>query len=322
LSSAQRMSFLNDVFFNELLLSGQEANGSAGLGYTRGYNAIDTLFPNSRSAVATGASPYVGDLTLSFSQIYTLSGGNIDLLVPGGLLNVGLANPPASIQTTNPKKPSQLGIVSQGPGNLDIYTKNDVLVNSSRIFTLGGGNILIWSDEGSIDAGQGAKSSVSAPPPQILVDSTGKITLSFNGAVAGSGIRTIQVEPSVPPGNVDLIAPQGTVNAGDAGIGASGNINIAAEHVLGLDNIQFAGHATGVPAQVGDLGASLLGATNVVSGAANTVTSSADEEARKAATAAPLAQTALSWLDVFVTGLGEENCRPDDIECLKRARKN
>ena len=33
---------------------------------------------------------------------------------------------------------------------------------------------------------------------------------------------------------------------------------------------------------------------------------------------APLAQNALSWLDVFVTGLGEENCKPDDIECLKR----
>jgi hypothetical protein len=36
--------------------------------------------------------------------------------------------------------------------------------------------------------------------------------------------------------------------------------------------------------------------------------------------AAPLAQNALSWLDVFVTGLGEENCKPDDIECLKRQK--
>jgi hypothetical protein len=34
----------------------------------------------------------------------------------------------------------------------------------------------------------------------------------------------------------------------------------------------------------------------------------------------PLAQTALSWLEVFVTGLGEENCKQDDIECLKRQK--
>jgi hypothetical protein len=35
---------------------------------------------------------------------------------------------------------------------------------------------------------------------------------------------------------------------------------------------------------------------------------------------APLSQAALSWLDVFVTGLGEENCKPDDVECLKRQK--
>jgi hypothetical protein len=35
---------------------------------------------------------------------------------------------------------------------------------------------------------------------------------------------------------------------------------------------------------------------------------------------APLAQTALGWLDVFVTGLGEENCKTEDVECLKRQK--
>jgi len=28
----------------------------------------------------------------------------------------------------------------------------------------------------------------------------------------------------------------------------------------------------------------------------------------------------MSWLDVFVTGLGEENCPPEDQECLKRQK--
>jgi hypothetical protein len=50
-----------------------------------------------------------------------------------------------------------------------------------------------------------------------------------------------------PPGNVDLIAPVGTVNAGDAGIRSSGNINIAAAQVLNAGNIQAGGAKSGVP---------------------------------------------------------------------------
>jgi hypothetical protein len=320
LSSDQQRDFLNGIFFDQLQISGVDDNTVPGAGFQLGYAAIDALFPNSRSAVASGPSPYVGDLTMNFSQIYTDDGGAISLLVPGGSLNVGLANAPASVPS---KMPSQLGIVTEGPGDIDIYTEGDVNVNSSRIFTLGGGNILIWSDQGNIDAGEGAKTSVSAPAPQVLVNSQGQVTLDFFGAVAGSGIGTIQVEPTVPPGNVDLVAPEGTVNAGDAGISAAGNLNIAAAHVIGLDNIQFGGTATGVPAQVSDIGVSLSGAASVASGATNSATSSTENEAnRSAAAAAPLAQAALSWLDVFVTGLGEENCRPDDLECLKRQKPN
>jgi filamentous hemagglutinin len=312
----QQRALIDQVFFSELLLSGREANATPGAGFARGYAAIDALFPMSRtSTLAAGAtSPYVGDLSLTFSRLYTISGGNISLLVPGGQIDVGLANPPPGVP---PRQPSQLGIVAQGAGDVDIYSKGDVLVNASRIFTLGGGNILIWSDEGSIDAGRGSKSSLSVPPPQIVFDALGNPTLSLTGAVAGSGIRTIQIDPSVPAGNVDLVAPVGTVNAGDAGIGAAGNINIAAQTVLGASNINFGGSATGVPAQVSNIGASLAGASAAAGSTTNAATASANQEASKETTA-PLAQTALSWLDVFVTGLGEENCKPDDLECLKR----
>jgi len=70
------------------------------------------------------------------------------------------------------------------------------------------------------------------------------VELVFNAAVAGSGIRTIQTDATEPAGNVDLIAPEGSVNAGDAGIGAAGNINIAAVTVTGVSNINFGGSAT------------------------------------------------------------------------------
>ena len=317
LSPDQQRTLINQVFFDQLSISGLQANTEPQLGYSLGYAAIDALFPNSRGAVASGPSPYAGDISLTFSRIYTLSGGGISLLAPGGELDVGLANAPANLPIQ--KTPSQLGIVAQGPGDVDIYTLGDVNVNSSRIFTLGGGNILIWSDLGNIDAGRGSKSSVSAPPPEVLVDSSGNITLSFSGAVAGSGIRTIQVFPDVNPGDVNLVAPAGTVNAGDAGIGAAGNINIAAEHVVGLDNINFGGTATGVPAQVSNIGVTLAGAAGTASSASNAATAAVASSSEKEASAS-LASNALSWLDVFVTGLGEEGCKQDDMECLKRQK--
>jgi hypothetical protein len=318
LTPAQQRPLLDQVFFNELSLSGLAANTVPGAGFTQGYAAIDALFPGSRTASAGAvADSYAGDLSLAFSRIYTLSGGNINLVVPGGLVDVGLANPPA---TLGARSPSTLGIVAQGSGNVDIYSKGDVNVNASRIFTLGGGNILIWSDEGSIDAGRGAKTAISAPPPSVLINDDGTVRINFAGAATGSGIRTIQTNPNTAAGNVDLVAPAGTVNAGDAGIGAAGNINIAARSVIGLDNIQFGGTATGVPAQISSIGASLSGASAAASGASNASTAAAAGAAAEKEAAAPLSQAALSWLDVFVTGLGEENCKPDDIECLKRQR--
>jgi filamentous hemagglutinin len=318
LTPDQQRPLIDQVFFNELLLSGRAANATPSVGFSEGYAAIDALFPGSRTAAPNAVSgAYAGDLSLTLSRIYTLSGGNISLVVPGGNIDVGLAVvPPDAPQ----RSASQLGIVAQGSGNIDIYSKSDVNVNSSRIFTLGGGNILIWSNEGSIDAGRGSKTSLSAPPPTVSIDNSGNVTINFSGAAEGSGIRTIQTEPNTPAGSVDLDAPVGTVNAGDAGIGAAGNINIAAASVLGVSNINFGGTATGVPAQISSVGASLSGASAAASSASNTSTSAAASGAAEKEAAAPLSQAALSWLDVFVTGLGEENCKPDDIECLKRQK--
>ncbi|MGL1544395.1 filamentous hemagglutinin family protein, partial [Vibrio parahaemolyticus] len=43
----------------------------------------------------------------------------------------------------------------------------------------------------------------------------------------GAGIATLNPIPEVRPGNVDLIAPLGTIDAGEAGIRVSGNVNLA-----------------------------------------------------------------------------------------------
>jgi filamentous hemagglutinin len=319
----EQRPLLLSQFFSALVASGREANANPAVGFSAGFAAIDALLPGSKPH-GSGAS-YAGSLSMAFSQIYTLDGGNITILVPGGELDVGLANPPpettlAGLGLNRP--PSELGIVAQGPGNVDIFTLGDVNVDASRVFTLGGGNIAIWSSTGNIDAGRGAKTSVSAPPPTVTVNAQGVVTVNFSNAVAGSGIGTIQTQPDLPAGNVDLDAPNGIVNAGDAGIRAAGNLNVAAQGVVGLDNIQVGGTSTGVPPSVGNLGVTLSAASGAASSASAAATSSVSPGGDPNQGTTPLASSAMGWLDVFVTGLGEDACKPDDIECLKRQQKH
>jgi hypothetical protein len=119
------------------------------------------------------------------------------------------------------------------------------------------------------------------------------------------------------PGDVDLFAPRGVVNANDAGI-IAGNLTIAATAVLGANNITVSGTSVGVPVESGGLGANLVGAASNAAGAASAAEASVSSVAQQKES--PLADSALSWLDVFVIGFGEETCKADDVECLKRQK--
>jgi hypothetical protein len=294
-----------DKFFKALRDAGRKAVANGG-DFSDGYTAIAQLFP--------AGSAQTGNLSMIQSRIYTLDGGDIDLVVPHGAVNVGVAQASASSVA---KTPAQLGIVTEKNGSVRAYSDQDFLVNSSRVFTLGGGDILIWSSNGNIDAGRGAKTTVSAPPPTLSIDAQGNIVQNFGAAIAGSGIRGILAQPGLTPGDVDLYAPRGFVVAGDAGIGSAGNITIGAIQVIGADNINFGGTAVGVPVDTSGLGASLSGASSASSSAGNSASESADN-AGGGKDNSPLADSALSWLDVFVLGLGEETCKQDDVDCLKR----
>ena len=72
-------------------------------------------------------------------------------------------------------------------------------------------------------------------------------TLQERAIVSGSGIGTVIGFSGALPGDVDLIAPEGVVDAGDAGIRVSGNFSVAALVVLNAENIQVAGEVEGVP---------------------------------------------------------------------------
>jgi len=232
----QRRELLK-ILFNEIRQSASAAAAESDEAkrarqYKRGFDAIQTLFPDKE---------YQGDLKLFFSKIKTLDGGDIDITVPGGLVNAGLA-----VAFTGAKDASELGIVVQREGDLNAFVKGDFQVNESRVFTMDGGDIVIWSAEGDIDAGRGAKAAISAPPPITTFDEEGNQKTIFPPIVSGSGIQAIVSTPDKPEGSVILAAPKGVVNAGEAGI-RGGQVVIAATAVIGASNIQASQGTVGVP---------------------------------------------------------------------------
>jgi len=320
-SPAKQRAFIEGIFFAELRASGRSAAqvGNGNADFSRGFTALQTLYPGSNPNAATGeTNAYKGDISLLFSRVYTLAGGDISLLAPGGAINVGLATPPAAFGID--KKPFELGIVAQSTGSISAMSFGDFLVNESRVFAADGGDILVWSTESDIDAGRGAKTAISAPPATTTFNQNGTPKTVFPVAIAGSGIQTQATIKAVTRGDVDLFAPHGVVNAGDAGI-VAGNLTIAATAVLGADNIKVSGVSVGVPVDTGALGASIP-SSGPAPGTNDPSKMALDASGKKEEKNAPQADTALSWLEVFVMGLGEDNCKQDDIECLKKQKTN
>jgi hypothetical protein len=278
LTAAQQLPLLAAVLTDELSATGL-AHTLQGASYDRGYNAINTLFPTKD----TQGNPltYSGDLNMFFSQLKTEQGGDINLLMPGGSVVVGVPNPPANLNTvkgfttaTNLTVPGtvNLGILVLGQGAIGGFADQSFDVNQSRILTLEGGDIILWASNGGIDAGKGAKSASGAPPPVIQTDANGNLFVNPSNAVSGSGIGQLLTVPGITAGLVNLIAPKGVVNAGDAGIRVAGNLNIAAVQVIGAGNITVVGTATGVPvSQAGALAGALSGANSLGDASKNAV---------------------------------------------------
>jgi len=259
---------------------------SPGFGnYNTGFAAIADLFPTN--------DPWQGDITLTSREIKTENGGNIDIFAPGGQLTVGL---PVSTG-----QPANQGILTDDGGNISIFTNGNVTVGVSRIFTLRGGNEIIWSSTGNIAAGAASKTVQAAPPTRVIVNPTSaSVETDLAGLATGGGIGVLATVAGVAPGDVDLIAPGGTIDAGDAGIRASGNLNISAVTVLNASNIQVGGKSTGVsaPPAAPNIG-SIASASNTSAASSN----AAAEVAKQGH--APVQQAAFpSIITVEVLGYG------------------
>ncbi len=294
LPAREQSRFIVDVFFDELHGAGIEGSDNGNFG--RGFALIDALFP--------GHTADAGDLSLLLSQITTVSGGDINLLVPGGLINGGVASSEAVV-----KDPEDLGVIVQRDGDIRAYVHGDFIVNQSRVFALDGGDIMIWSSIGDIDAGRGAKTAIAVPPPVITRDAQGNLSIEFPPAITGSGIRAAVSTTGRPPGDVFLFAPSGVVSAGDAGIFAEGNLTIGAVAVIGADNISVGGVSVGVPTvSVGSVAAGLTGASDASSAAAKSAEDAVGERLTgdEDEIAEALAQSSVGFITVEILGFGDE----------------
>ena len=339
LPPAQQNAFLRNVYYAELKAAGREYNevdGKRAGSYLRGREAIATLFP---AQDAEGrALRYEGDLTMFSSALYyrqyvdsratrrpergltyiredewvargspgydvpfykvldagmhTDFGGDISLMVPGGRALVGVDG------GFTPGEGS--GLLTQGAGDIRIYTQGSLLLGQSRIFTTFGGHILAWSAEGDINAGRGSKTSVVYTPQRRVYDSIGNVSLSPTTPNTGAGIATLNPIPEVPPGDIDLIAPLGTIDAGEAGIRVSGNVNLAALQVVNAENIQVQGESVGIPV----VAAVNVGALTNASAAASQAATAAQDAVQR--DRAAQRQALPSVFTVRVLGFGNE----------------
>jgi len=292
LPETERNAFARAVFYAELRSASRAAsapqidgkdNPSYG-NFQAAYDAMSTLFPKD------GA----GNIDLVFSQVKTERGGKLEFLVPGvvcrgdwtvcqatdasamvGNLRVGLANPPDNLSTL--KKASQLGIFTLGEGSIDIALGGNASVNRSRVLTAGGGGITMFSAQGDIDAGRGSRTATSAPPPLVRIDKDGNVVVELPGVLEGSGIGVLVTKPGTAPGDVDLFAPKGFIDAGEAGIRSAGNLTLFATEVRNSANISFSGSATGVPTTTSAPNLSLATASNTTAAATASDTQSATD---------------------------------------------
>jgi len=293
LAPEQQRVFLREVYYAELRAGGREYNDpqSSRLGsYLRGREMISTLFPEkdaAGNAIARG-----GDITMfGGSGVRTNFGGDIEMLAPAGQIILGVqgAVPPATS-----------GVMTQGEGDIRLFSDGSLLLGLSRIMTTFGGDIFAWSVKGDINAGRGSKTTVLYTPPKRVYDAVGNVEVSPQVPSSGAGIATLAPIAEVPPGDVDLIAPLGTIDAGEAGIRVSGNVNVAALQVVNAANIQVKGESSGLPV----IASVNVGALTNASAAASQASMAAQDVMQRERAAAR--QALPSVFTVRVLGFGNE----------------
>jgi hypothetical protein len=290
-----------EVFYLTLRDTGRDFNSPDKPGYqnySSGFAAIRALFG--------GNDPWQGEILTQSRDIRTRSGGDINIIAPGG----GLAM--ASTTIGNPLTPP--GIVTESGGNISIFTDQSVKIGIGRIFTLRGGDAVIWSSKGDIAAGTSSRTVSAAPPTRVIIDpQSASVETDLAGLATGGGIGVLASVEGVDPGDVDLIAPAGIIDAGDAGIRVSGNINLAALTVVNAGNISAGGSSTGAPS-ASVSAPSVSSVTSASNAAAASSSAMANTEKQQTAAEEKPAEEQPSIITVDVIGYGDAEAGEEDEE--------
>lgn len=261
LDTDQQAPLAYAVFHQEMVFAIKDYVVSVDTG--RGDAAVASLFPR---------EDYSGDILMYQSQVRTARDANINIMVPGGLLNAGVA--------ANTALDHDIGIVTERGGNINVYAEQGFQVNQSKVATLFGGDLSAWVNNGDIDAGRGSKTAVSVPKRVINTDNDGNVTVEVKGVATGSGLSTSTYDPDGPngpqtspkAGTVYLAAPRGALDAGEAGVSSGGDLFVGAPVILNSSNISAAGSSNVPATDTGSLAAAQVNTSNTAAGVSNSMT--------------------------------------------------
>jgi hypothetical protein len=135
--------------------------------------------------VGTNVNASQDVLSAGPTGIRVTSGGTV-----GVKAQVSVVNPDGTVSVSLARDPTAIGITATG----------DVNVNQSRIATFFGGDIVITSTQGNINAGSGgANEQVPVAINRLVQDANGNLTVqTANFKVPGSGIFTFHPDDPVP----------------------------------------------------------------------------------------------------------------------------
>lgn len=226
---------INQKLTTEVIAAGVAAGLSTSseakaLAYQPAYDAIEAVFPGSSE------SPKTANVAMGASLIKTYQNSPITVMAPSGGLDVG------QLVGSDASGAASLGIVTTSGGSITTLARNNIDINQSRISTVGEGDLLLWSSNGDIDAGRGAKTLTSKEDPVFSIDGQGNLVVDLPGSASGSGINL-----GGKKSKLYLYAPKGKIDAGDAGIKSAGASFFGAQFILGGANIETNGPSIGIP---------------------------------------------------------------------------
>jgi filamentous hemagglutinin family protein len=158
-----------------------------------------------------------GNLVMFSTKIASLNGGDITI-VAAGEINAGSRDFVASDSAAR-------GIFTVDQSDVTVIARGDININGSRIAAYDGGNVLVRSLEGNIDAGTGGGGSAAVE--KIYVDPITRQIRSYTPTIPGSGILATTFPPSLDSafprsvnqvGDILVETPRGNIIASSGGI--------------------------------------------------------------------------------------------------------